>query len=102
MDVTSKRIEIRAPRPAGTFYGVQSLLQLMPTAVFSRTRGTVLAWTVPCVRIEDYPRFPWRGALIDVGRYYMPKQSLLRFIDLIAMHKMNSLQLHLTDDQGWR
>ncbi len=97
LEVTPERVAIRAPKPAGAFYGVQSLRQMLPSAV--RENGE---WSIPCVQIEDYPRFPWRGALIDVARHFMPKQTIRKFIDVIAMHKMNSLQLHLTDDQGWR
>lgn len=59
-------------------------------------------WTVPCVQIDDYPRFQWRGALLDAARHFMPKEFIKKFIDLLALHKMNSFQWHLTDDQGWR
>ncbi len=59
-------------------------------------------WSVPCVLIEDAPRFAWRGLLLDTARHFMPKSFVLRFIDEMALHKFNSLQLHLTDDQGWR
>ncbi len=93
LEVTPERIAIRAPKAAGAFYAVQSLRQLLPAADAQR---------IPCVRIEDHPRFAWRGALVDVARHYMPKPALLKFIDQIALLKMNSLQLHLTDDQGWR
>ncbi|MGH7220984.1 MAG: beta-N-acetylhexosaminidase, partial [Nitrospiraceae bacterium] len=59
-------------------------------------------WAVPCVQIEDYPQFQWRGALLDVARHFMPKEFVKKFIDLLALHKLNSFQWHLTDDQGWR
>ncbi|MGH6654932.1 MAG: beta-N-acetylhexosaminidase, partial [Actinocrinis sp.] len=59
-------------------------------------------WRIPTLTIDDRPRFGWRGALLDVARHFLPKQDLLRFIDLIALHKLNVLHLHLTDDQGWR
>jgi hexosaminidase len=101
LDVTSKRVTVRAPKPAGVFYGTQSIRQLLPPAVYGKASSGV-TWSMPCVRIEDYPRFGWRGALIDVGRHFMPKEALLRFIDVLAMHKMNSIQFHFTDDQGWR
>jgi hexosaminidase len=59
-------------------------------------------WNIRSVEIEDYPRFGWRGAMLDVARHFMPKEFVLKFIDLIALHKLNVLHLHLTDDQGWR
>ena len=100
--VTRKGVVISAPHGAGLFYGVQTLRQLLPTDVFSPTRVERKKWTVPCVEIEDFPRFAWRGMLLDVARHFMPKEFLKEFIDALALHKMNSLQLHLTDDQGWR
>jgi hexosaminidase len=101
LEVTSMRVTVRAPKPAGVFYGTQSIRQLLPPAVYGKASSGV-TWSMPCVRIEDYPRFGWRGGLIDVGRHFMPKEALLRFIDVLAMHKMNSIQFHFTDDQGWR
>jgi hexosaminidase len=100
--ITPRRITVRALQPAGAFYGSITLQQLLPPDLFSERPAKGVAWTIPCGRIEDRPRFGWRGALIDVARYYQPKAELLKFIDLLALHKMNSLQLHLTDDQGWR
>jgi len=122
LSVAPRRIEIRAASDAGLFYGGVTLRQLLPPFVFSRsivkavsravpegTSGRVrreppqpVRWTAPCVEIEDSPRFPWRGLLLDVARHYMPPEFIKRLIDLAALHKMNSLQLHLTDDQGWR
>jgi hexosaminidase len=93
---------IRAKRPAGLFYAIQTLLQLLPASVFSTTKVENVSWTVPCVSITDYPRFQWRGLLVDPARHFIPKPALLKFIDTMAMHKLNSLQIHLTDDQGWR
>ena len=61
-----------------------------------------MRWVVPAVQIQDAPRFTWRGTMIDVARHFMPKHDVLRFIDLMAMHRLNVLHLHLTDDQGWR
>ena len=100
--ITPKRILIRAKKPAGLFYGIQTLLQLLPEQVFSKTKAEDVEWKVPCVRITDYPRFGWRGLLVDPARHFIPKQDLMRYIDIMALHKFNSLQIHLTDDQGWR
>lgn len=87
---------------AGVFYGVQALLQLLPASVYRRARVAGVRWVVPAVTIEDAPRFGWRGVMLDVVRHFMPKHDLLRFIDLLAMHRLNVLHLHLTEDQGWR
>lgn len=102
LHVTPKRIVIRGPQPAGLFYGIQSLRQLLPPAIFRKAPVAGVEWSVPCVEISDDPRFQWRGLLVDSARHFMPKASLLKFIDSMALHKLNSLQLHLTDDQGWR
>jgi hexosaminidase len=100
--VTDRRILIQAKKPAGLFYGIQTLLQLLPEQVFSKTKVEGVEWKVPCVRITDYPRFGWRGLLVDPARHFIPAQDLMRYIDIMALHKFNSLQIHLTDDQGWR
>ena len=100
--VTPRRISIRAKEPAGLFYGIQTLRQLLAEQIFSKTKADGVEWKVPCVRITDYPRFRWRGLLVDPARHFIPVQDLLRFIDIMALHKFNSLQIHLTDDQGWR
>jgi len=100
--VTPQKISIRASATAGLFYAGQSLLQLLPPEIFREAYVSNIDWTLPCVQIEDYPRFQWRGALLDAGRHFMPKEFVKKFIDLLALHKMNSFQWHLTDDQGWR
>ena len=96
------RVTIRAAGPAGIFYGIQSLRQLLPAAIFREARVDQVTWTVPAVVIEDYPRFSWRGAHLDVCRHFMPKEFVKKYIDLLSLHKMNSFHWHLTDDQGWR
>lgn len=85
---------IRAPQPAGLFYGVQTLLQMLERG----RRG----WDVPSATIFDQPRFPWRGLLLDVSRHFRTKEFVEHYIDLLAMHKLNVLHWHLVDDQGWR
>ncbi|HXV16778.1 MAG TPA: beta-N-acetylhexosaminidase [Gemmatimonadaceae bacterium] len=102
LDVAPGVVSIRAPKPAGIFYGIQSLRQLLPPEIFREAPVTGVAWTIPAVHIEDSPRFAWRGMHLDVVRHFMPKEFVKKFIDLLALHKMNSLHLHLTDDQGWR
>lgn len=100
--VAKDRVEIRAAAMPGLFYGAQTFRQLLPANAFRRARIGEADWSVPCLEIEDAPRFRWRGMMIDTARYFMPKEFLLKFIDLLALHKMNVLHLHLTDDQGWR
>jgi len=102
LNVTKKAVHIEGSAAAGVFYGVQTLYQLLPVEI-ERTQvspGTV--WSVPCVRIEDKPRFSWRGMHLDVGRHFFSKDSVKRYIDLIASYKMNTFHWHLTEDQGWR
>ncbi|MHC4206351.1 MAG: beta-N-acetylhexosaminidase [Planctomycetota bacterium] len=100
--VTPKRILIRARRTVGLFYGIQTLRQLLPPQVFRKTKVEGVEWKVPCVKITDYPRFCWRGLLVDPARHFIPKHDLMCFIDIMALHKFDCLQIHLTDDQGWR
>lgn len=95
-------ITITAAAPAGAFYGVQTLRQLLPPQIESSEKVTSVAWDIPGVRIEDSPRFAWRGYLIDPARHFRSKAEIKRYIDLLALHKLNVIQLHLTDDQGWR
>lgn len=100
--ITTEAVTIAANEPAGLFYGVQSLLQLLPKEIESRSATKNIAWTIPCVEIKDYPRFGWRGLMFDVSRHFFTKQEVKQFIDDMARYKFNLLHLHLTDDQGWR
>ncbi|WP_370419483.1 beta-N-acetylhexosaminidase [Streptomyces sp. QH1-20] len=87
----------------GLFWGAQTLRQLLGPAAFRRAPVTARTeWQLPAVRIEDAPRFAWRGAMLDVARHFLPKGDVLAYVDLLAAHKLNVLHLHLTDDQGWR
>ncbi len=96
------RIVIRAPEPAGLFYAVQTIRQMLPPQVFREAPVPDVAWTIPAAAIEDYPRFGWRGAHLDTGRHFMPKEFVKKYIDLLALHKLNTFHWHLTEDQGWR
>ncbi|WP_326826239.1 beta-N-acetylhexosaminidase [Streptosporangium sp. NBC_01756] len=100
LEVTAEGVRITAGDRAGAFYAGQTLRQLLPDGAF-RTVGRA-GWTVPCGRVEDAPRFSWRGVHLDVARHFMPKREVLRMIDIMAVHKLNRLHLHLVDDQGWR
>ena len=100
--VDAHRVVLRAAAPAGLLHGVQTVRQLLPAQALSDRPAPGVAWHLPCVRITDVPRHPWRGAMLDVARHFQPLAFLRRFTDLLALHKLNVLHLHLTDDQGWR
>ncbi|MBN9385643.1 MAG: family 20 glycosylhydrolase [Chitinophagaceae bacterium] len=102
LSVTTTGIHIKANKPAGIFYGAQTLLQLFPKEIESRTAVGGVAWQVPIVTIRDYPRFGWRGLMLDVSRHFFTKQEVKDFIDEMVKYKYNLLHWHLTDDQGWR
>jgi hexosaminidase len=102
LTITPREVLIRARRPAGIFYGLQSVKQLLPAALFRKSRVDDIAWKVPCLEIEDQPRFSWRGSHLDVGRHFQPKETILKHLDLLALHKLNVFHWHLTEDQGWR
>ncbi len=102
LEVTPGRIDLRAAEPAGLFYAVQTLRQLLPAAVHGSKKVDSVAWDVPCVKIVDYPRFRWRGLLIDPARHFIPVADVKHYLDAMALHKLNHLQMHLTDHEGWR
>ena len=102
LTVEKKAVTIKAPKENGLFYGIMTLKQLLPPDIFCEAKVEGVQWKVPCVEITDYPRFQWRGMHLDVGRYFMPVEFVKKYIDLIALHKMNVFHWHLTEDQGWR
>lgn len=102
LSVTANLIVIKANKPAGLFYGVQSLLQLFPKEIESKELVTDLPWKIPCVEITDYPRVGWRGLMFDVARHFFTKQEVKQYIDAMVRYKFNLLHLHLADDEGWR
>ncbi len=102
LDVTPNGITIRAAQPAGAFYALETVKQLLPPAIYRDAPLPGARWTVPAVHIEDTPRFVWRGAHLDVARHFMPKEFVKKYIDLMALHKLNRFHWHLTEDQGWR
>lgn len=96
-------ILLTANKPAGIFYGVQTLLQMLPAEIKSTTEQPKdKKWTIPCVDIIDKPQFAWRGMMLDVSRHWFNKEEVMKFIDELAEYKMNVFHWHLTDDQGWR
>jgi len=102
LTVNAKGIVISAAAPAGWFYGVQTLFQLLPKEIESKTPVKNITWKVPYVTIMDKPRFGWRGLMFDVSRHFFTKQEVKQFIDDMVRYKYNLLHLHLTDDEGWR
>jgi hexosaminidase len=102
LTVDKQKVEIRGAKPAGVFYGLQTFRQLLPPEAYRRAPAGTVEWKAPCVAIEDKPRFSWRGSHLDVARHYLPKEFLLKHLDLMALHKLNIFHWHLTEDQGWR
>ncbi|MGD0745292.1 MAG: beta-N-acetylhexosaminidase [Verrucomicrobiota bacterium] len=100
--VATNSVVIRAPTQAGLFYGAQTLLQLLPPDIFSTNSVTGADWQIPCVQIEDQPRFKWRGLMLDVSRHFFTKDEVEQLLDAMALHKINMFHWHLVDDQGWR
>jgi hexosaminidase len=101
-NASSKGIFITGKTIQGVFYGVQTLRQLFPIEIESPLKVEGVTWSVPCVDILDYPRFPWRGLMVDEVRHFFGLTFIKRTIDLMALHKLNKLHWHLTDDEGWR
>jgi len=102
LTVADNSVVVRAPTPAGLFYGAQTLLQLLPPKIFSTNQVANGDWQMPCVHIEDWPRFKWRGLMLDVSRHFFTKSEVETILDAMALHKLNVFHWHLTDDQGWR
>jgi len=102
LSITPQQIQLKAKTPAGIFYGVQSLLQLLPTDIEQKIRANDTQWTIPCGTIEDEPRFGYRGIMLDVSRHFMPVDFLKKYIDELAALKINRFHWHLTDGQAFR
>jgi hexosaminidase len=102
LDINEKGIQIKANGNAGLFYAWQTVMQLLPAAVYSNTLQTNTNWTLPYMNIIDKPRFGWRGMMLDVSRHFFSKADVMTYIDDMARYKFNRFHWHLTDDQGWR
>ncbi len=102
LKVTATGIALTAKEPAGIFYGVQTLLQLLPKEVESASAAKMAKWEVPIVTIEDHPRFGWRGLMLDVSRHFFTKEQVMRYIDDMVKYKFNLIHLTLANDEGWR
>lgn len=102
LSVTDKGVTVTAKEAAGLFYGYQTICQLLPPEINGHKSSPSANWSIPGIRVRDIPRFAWRGMHLDVGRHYMPLEFIKKYIDLMAMHKLNVFHWHLTEDQGWR
>ena len=102
LTVTPDRVELEGGTTTALAHAVQTFRQLLPPAALRRAPVEGTRLEIGCCQIEDSPRFSWRGVHLDVARHFMPKTFVLKLIDLAALHRMNTLHLHLTDDQGWR
>ena len=102
LEVRPDKIIVSVSHAKGAFYALQTLRQLLPPEIENKEPKGEVAWCVPAVRITDEPRFGYRGLMVDVARFFLPKEQLCRIIDHMGMLKLNKLHLHLTDDNGWR
>lgn len=102
IEVTDKQCLLKSSTKEGLLRAIQTFRQLLPSDIFSSKPNLRQNWSIMGCRIEDSPRFRWRGMHLDVCRHFMPKKDVLRFIDLMALYKFNRFHIHLTEDQGWR
>ena len=102
LTISEKNISIEAAEANGLFYAFQTILQLLPAEVFSNSKVDNIDLSLPCVTINDSPKYKWRGFMLDVSRHFFPKEFIFKVIDNLAIHKMNTFHWHLVDDQGWR
>jgi hexosaminidase len=101
LESSPRGVVITANQPAGLFYGIQTMFQLLPEEIESKeVREEV--WIIPAAKITDYPRFAWRGLMLDVSRHFFTKEEVTQYIDEMTKYKMNTFHMHLTDDNGWR
>src|SRR5215470_16417566 len=102
LSVTPTKIVIHSSGEAGQFYAIQTLLQMLPPAIYAKEPVYHFCWSIPSVHIQDQPRFAWRGLLLDEGRHFTGKEAVKRMLDFMGTHKLNLLHWHLTEDQGSR
>jgi hexosaminidase len=96
------KLTLQAPAANGIFYGIQTILQLLPIEIWGSGAAAGITLEIPAVEIKDAPRYPWRGMHLDVARHFFPKEFVKKYIDYLAMYKFNTFHWHLTEDQGWR
>ena len=101
LEITADKVEIKASKETGLFYGIQTLLQLLPAEIDLKSKQEI-AWTIPTGKIKDQPNYTFRGSMLDVARHFFGVEDIKRYIDFLAYYKMNVLHLGLSNDQGWR
>lgn len=102
LNISPEKITLSAAQEAGILWGIQTIRQLLPEQIFRNATIKNVLWNMPCLKIEDKPRFPWRDLMVDCSRTFVAKEQLKKYIEQLSLYKMNILHLHLTDDQGWR
>ena len=102
LDVTPRKVVVTSSDLNGTVYAIETIKQLLPVEIYKNSPAENVSWTIPCVKIHDKPRFAYRGLHMDPSRHFFEVDEVKRYIDIIVLHKMNTLHWHLTDDQGWR
>lgn len=102
LDIRRDKVTVKASSARGFMYAVQTLRQMLPAEIFGSVPAPEKDWTIRCATVEDFPRFSYRGLHLDVARHFFSTDEVKKYIDIMAVHKMNTLHWHLTDDQGWR
>ena len=102
LNVTKNGVEVKASGLNGFNYAIQTIKQMLPVEVFGKVAAADKKWTLPCVKINDAPRFGYRGLHMDVSRHFFDMDEVKRYLDIMEVHKLNTLHWHITDDQGWR
>lgn len=102
LDIKKKRLFIKASGLSGVVYALETIRQLLPVSIYSDRVEQGADWSIPCAEIKDGPRFGYRGLMLDVARHFFSADEVKKVIDIMVMHKLNRLHLHLTEDQGWR
>ena len=102
LNVTRKGVEVKASGLNGFNYAIQTIKQMLPAEIYGKVAAADKEWTLPCVKINDAPRFSYRGLHMDVSRHFFDMDEVKRYLDIMEVHKLNTLHWHLTDDQGWR
>ena len=102
LDVTQRKVVVKSSDLNGAVYAIETIKQLLPVEIYKNSPAENVSWIIPCVKIHDKPRFAYRGLHMDPSRHFFEVDEVKRYIDIIVLHKMNTLHWHLTDDQGWR
>ena len=102
LEIQPERIYLKAFDEKGIFWGIQTIRQMLSPQIHREATVKGALWEIPCMKVEDYPRFKWRGLMLDCSRTFITKEQVKRYLEVMALYKMNVLHMHLTDDQGWR